>query len=195
MEETGKLKFTGHLLIQDAVTGETVIDKSNAIHFENASLAIAQSLCRKPAGPIRSMAFGNGGSTLSGVGTVTYFSPNTTGASSTLYNQTYSKIVNDQDSNNIDPIKNKLTVSHVNGNLFSDIIINCTLEYGEPLGQGAIDNTTNINSDFVFDEIGIIAYDNAGQDGQLITHVIFSPVEKSTNRSFVITYTIRCQLV
>lgn len=195
MNDTGQIKVTGHLLIQDADTGETIVDKNNAIHFENMSLAIAQSICREGVGAIRSMAFGNGGSTLSGVGTVTYFSSNTTGAAASLYNETYSKIVNSYDTANSDVTKNNLVVSHVTGNLFSDIIINCTLAYGEPSGQGAIDNTTNVSGTYVFDEIGIVAYNNAGQDGNLLTHIIFSPVEKSTNRSFVITYTIRIQLI
>lgn len=189
--DVAKVKVTGHLLIKDAVTGEVILDKMNAIHFENLSLAIAQSLARlSTLGPIYQMAFGNGGSTVSGAGTVTYLTPNTTGASAQLYNQTYAKIVNNQDSNNTDPAKNFITVSHVNGNLFSDCIVQCTLNTGEPSGQSAIDNTTNLDSPYVFDEIGLKDY-----AGQLITHVIFSPVEKSTNRSFSITYTVRIQLV
>jgi hypothetical protein len=193
MTQDLKLQIEGHLLIQDAITGETVVDKKNAIHPENMSLAIAQSLARKSQGPIWKMAFGNGGSVLSGVGTVTYLTPNVVGATATLYNSTFpngGKIVNDQDSNNTDPIKNNMVISHTGGTVFSDIIISCTLETGEPLGQNALDNTSNINSPFVFDEIGIINYDS-----RLLTHVIFSPVEKSTNRSFTITYTIRIQLI
>lgn len=190
MKQDLKLQVTGHLLIVDTVTGETVVDKNNAIHPENMSLALAQSLAKKPQGPIWKMAFGNGGSVLSGVGTVTYLTPNTVGASSSLYNQTYEKIVNDLDSNNTDPSKNNMVISHTNGTVFSDIIISCTLETGEPAGQNALDNTNNINSPYVFDEIGILNYDS-----KLVCHVIFSPVEKSTNRSFTITYTIRIQLI
>jgi len=189
--DTAKVNMKGHVLIKDKDTGEVILDKWNAIHFENMSLAIAQSLARlSTTGPIYEMAFGNGGSTVSGVGTVTYLTPNTTGATAQLYNQTYAKIVNNQDPNDTDPSENFITISHVNGNLFTDIIIQCTLDTGEPSGQNALDNTTNVNGTYVFDEIGILDY-----AGLLLTHIIFSPVEKSTNRSFSITYTIRIQMV
>lgn len=189
MTQNTKLQVIGHLLITDEL-GNIVVDKNNAIHPENISLAIAQSLAKKSQGPIWKMAFGNGGSILSGVGTVTYLTPNTVGASASLYNQTYEKIVNDLDSNNTDTTKNKMVISHANGTVFSDIVISCTLETAEPAGQNALDNTNNINSTYVFDEIGILNYDS-----KLLCHVIFSPVEKSTNRSFTITYTIRIQLI
>jgi len=184
-------KITGHCLIKDAITGEVILDKNNAIHFENMSLAIVQSMCRlSTLGPVYQMAFGNGGSTVSDVGTVTYLSPNVTGINANLYNQTYVKIVNDQDTTNPNPSENYLTVSHVTGNLFTDLIINCTLDFGEPSGQQFFDTTTNIEDTYVFDEIGIKDY-----AGSLLAHVIFSPVQKSSNRSFSIVYTIRYQMV
>ena len=190
MYQEGKLEVIGHVEIKDDL-GNILISKKNAINFENMSLAIAQSLASQTtSGPIFKMVFGNGGASLSGVGTVIYLTPNTVGATAKLYNQTYQKIVNNQDSNNSEPLTNNIVVSHVNGNLFSDIIINCTLDVGEPIGQNAIDNTSTMAAPFVFNEIGIVDY-----AGALLTHVIFSPVEKSTNRSFSIVYTIRIQMV
>lgn len=190
MSQEANLEVIGHLEIKDDL-GNILVSKKNAINFENMSLAIAESLASQSnKGPIWEMAFGNGGASLSGVGTVNYLTPNTVGATATLYNQTYQKIVNGQDPNNTEPLTNNIIVSHVNGNLFSDIIINCTLDVGEPSGQNAIDNTTTMAAPFVFNEIGIIDY-----AGALLTHVIFSPIEKSTNRSFSITYTIRIQMV
>lgn len=184
-----KLHVEGHFLIEDDL-GNIILDKKNAIHFQNMSLAIAQSLARKPTGPFLKFVFGNGGSTLSGVGTITYLPTNTFASNATLYNKTYEKIVNDQDTNNADPVKNKITVTHVNGNLFSDVIVSCVLENSEPSGQGAFDNTTDIEGTYVFDEMGIENY-----DGKLLSHVIFSPIQKSTNRIFNITYSIRFQLI
>lgn len=189
MEKTG-IKIVGHVLITDADTGEVLVDKRNAIHFENASLALAQSLARKPEGPIEKMVFGNGAATVNGIGAVTYLTPNTIGANATLYNQTYEKLVDNLNVSNPDPARNRMEISHVTGNLFSDIIIKCFLDNGEPAGQNAFDNTNNMEAPYVFDELGLVNY-----DGNLITHVIFSPVEKSLNRTISIVYTIRIQLV
>ena len=189
VNQTAGLKITGHVLIKDDL-GNVIVDKMNGIHSENMSLAIAESISSRPIGPIKSMVFGNGGATVSGVGTITYLSPNLTGINATLYNQTYSKIVNDLDSNNVDPTKNKLTVSHVTGNLFSDLIVNCSLEYGEPSGQNSFDTASSLSGTYVFSEIGLVNY-----DGKLLCMVVFSPIEKSTNRTFDITYTLRYQLI
>jgi hypothetical protein len=66
------------------------------------------------------------------------------------------------------------------------------LDYGEPTGQEAFDNTTNNNSDFVFDELGLKSYSATGQS-RLLTHVIFHPVQKSLNRLIQVDYTVRIQ--
>ena len=69
------------------------------------------------------------------------------------------------------------------------------LDYGEPAGQEAFDNTNDNDSDFVFDELGLIGYDPSDSNGlgRLITHVIFHPVQKSLNRLIQIDYTVRIQ--
>lgn len=188
--DIAKPLIEGFLYIEDADTGEMLVDKKNAIHFENMSLALAQSLGHKSEGPILSMAFGNGGATVSGIGTVTYLMPNTIGINAELYNETFSKIVDDNNISNSNPSLNKIEISHVTGNLFSDIIIYCLLDSGEPSGQDAFDNTNNIESAYVFDELGIKNY-----EGKLLTHVIFSPVQKSTNRRIRVRYTIRIQMI
>jgi hypothetical protein len=128
---------------------------------------------------------------------ITYLPPNVTGQNAALYNQTYAKIVDDTLISNPDPSRNKMTVSHVSGKLYSDILVTCLLDYGEPSGQFAFDNATDTESEFTFDELGLLA--NYGTDGdgnimtQLITHVVFHPVQKSLNRTIEIQYTIRIQ--
>jgi hypothetical protein len=67
------------------------------------------------------------------------------------------------------------------------------LDYGEPAGQQAFDNSTNFNGEFVFDELGLKAWKGASDDLTLITHVIFHPVQKSLNRQIQIDYTVRIQ--
>jgi len=66
-EETQKpqdysgVMITGHIKIFDPETGEVIVDKSNAIHYENMSQALTNSLANKTTGFIHEMAFGNGG--------------------------------------------------------------------------------------------------------------------------------------
>ena len=69
----------------------------------------------------------------------------------------------------------------------------CLLDFGEPPGQQAFDNTTTVNDTFVFDEIGLFSWEGTAGTGNLLTHVIFHPVQKSLNRLIQIDYTIRIQ--
>ena len=48
-----------------------------------------------------------------------------------------------------------MEVRHTAGNKYTDIVCTCTLDYGEPTGQAAFDNTTDFNGDYVFDELGL----------------------------------------
>jgi len=188
--EIATFKVTGHLLIRDKNTKEVILDKNNAIHFENYSLAVARSLANKSNGPIEKIFYGNGGSTVNGIGEITYLPSNTIGQSADLYNSTYSKLVDDENISNSDPENNKMEISHVSGNLFSDIVITTTLDFGEPSGQDNFDTASSTEGNFVFDEIGLKDY-----SGNLITHVIFHPIQKSLNREIEIVYSLRNQLV
>ena len=68
------------------------------------------------------------------------------------------------------------------------------MDLGEPAGQEAFDTTTNIQSNFVFNELGLRAYSEAGANlGLLLTHAVFSPIQKSLNRQIEIVYTLRLQ--
>ena len=67
------------------------------------------------------------------------------------------------------------------------------LDYGEPAGQEAFDNSTDLNGEFVFDELGLKSWGGEPDIGKLLTHVIFHPVQKSLNRLMQIDYTVRIQ--
>lgn len=183
----------GHVKIYDPNTQEIFVDKRNAIHYENMSIALAQSLANKNLGYIYAMAFGNGGSAVDQTGVITYLPPNTTGQNANLYNETYSKVVDDNSSANTDPNRNKLTVLHTAGMVYSDVLVSCLLDYGEPAGQQAFDNSTNFNGEYVFDELGLKAWNGSSTSLYLLTHVIFHPVQKSLNRQIQIDYTVRIQ--
>lgn len=183
----------GFLKIYDPNNGEIFVDKKNAIHYENMSLALAQSLANKNLGFIYGMAFGNGGSAVDQTGIITYLPPNTTGQNANLYNQTFFKVVDDANAANTDPARNKLTVLHTAGTVYTDVLVSCLLDYGEPVGQQAFDNSTNFNGEFVFDELGLKGWEGAPSNLLLLTHVIFHPVQKSLNRQIQIDYTVRIQ--
>jgi len=191
------MKIEGFIKIYDPNTGEVFADKKNAINYEAMSLAVADSLSNRGTGTIYQMAFGNGGSSVDTTGVITYLPPNVYGLSASLYNQTYAKIVDDNSVYNLSPTFNKMTVSHTTGALYSDILVQCLLDYGEPAGQDATDNGTNTDSNYVFDEMGLLAYYGTDTSGgvvtRLITHVIFHPIQKSLNRQIQVDYTIRCQ--
>lgn len=182
----------GHIKIFDPETKEILIDKRNAIHYENMSIALAESLANAGQGFVYEMAFGNGGTSVDPTGIITYLTPNSTGTNASLYNQTYKKIVDDQSVNNVDPNRNKIETRHVTGTNYTDIIVQCLLDYGEPNGQEANDTATSTESQYVFDELGLVSYSPTG-NGRLLTHVIFHPVQKSLNRLIQIDYTVRVQ--
>jgi hypothetical protein len=189
--ETGGFHFEGHIKIWYPETGEIAVDKRNAIHYENMSVAMVNSLSNQGNGTIYEMVFGTGGTVVDPTGLITYLTPNTIGINSSLYNQTYNKIVDQGIIENTDPIRNKMEIRHVSGATYSDIIVTCLLDYGEPLGQEAFDNSVDLSGNFVFDELGLKSYHPSG--GKLLTHVVFHPVQKSLNRLLQIDYTIRIQ--
>ena len=175
--------ITGHVLIKDAVTGEVLVDKFNAINYENFSISMAQSIS-------------NGGATVSEIGTITYLPPNVVGQTAELYNQTYYKVVDDQSPLDLNPQQNYISTAHIDGTTFTDVIVTCTLDLGEPAGQDAFDTANKITGTYVFNELGLKAYSANGPNaGRLLTHVIFSPVQKSLNRQIQVVYTIRIQTV
>jgi hypothetical protein len=161
------------------------------------SISLAETLSNRTSaqggGWIYEMAFGNGGSSVDPTGIITYLPPNTTGINADLYNETYAKVVNDKSVADTDPVNNNLTVLHTSGKVYTDILVSCLLDYGEPPGQQAFDNSTNFNGEYVFDELGLKAWAGSATDLRLITHVIFHPVQKSLNRQIQIDYTVRIQ--
>ena len=196
MISPGLVQIQGFVRIFDPNSGETFVDKKNAIHYENMSVSLAETLSHRTSaqggGWIYEMAFGNGGSSVDPTGVITYLPPNTTGADADLYNETYAKVVDDNSAADTDPVNNKMTVLHTSGKVYTDILVSCLLDYGEPPGQQAFDNSTNVNGEFVFDELGLKAWTGT-EANRLLTHVIFHPVQKSLNRQIQIDYTVRIQ--
>jgi|TARA_A200000159_G_scaffold81529_1_gene75412 hypothetical protein len=192
IKENSGVLIQGHIKIHDPESDKVFVDKRNAIHYENMSVALAESVANQGQGFINSMSFGNGGTSVDPTGIITYLTPNSTGTNATLYNQTYTKIVDDRSVSNLDPQRNKIETRHVNGTNYTDVVVTCLLDYGEPNGQDAVDGASASDSLYVFDELGLVSYSPSGT-GKLLTHVIFHPVQKSLNRLIQIDYTVRVQ--
>jgi hypothetical protein len=183
------INVDGHVLIKDVNSGEILLDKHNAINYENMSLAIAQLLSNQTdplsglSHFITEMAYGNEGTTIDSVGLITYKTPNVNDSAGALYNQTYAKSVTSSTDED-----NKIEIKAYALQNYTDIIVTSTLSYSEPDGQDGIDNATT-KTDFVFDEIGLI-----NELGSTLTHIIFHPIQKSANRKIQVVYTLRIKV-
>lgn len=179
LSENFGVGLEGHVLIKayDSKDSESkvLLDKRNAIHHEHAVVLVAKALAGYEHRSIHSMHFGNGGTTTDPSGTITHNNPNATGDAD-LYSPIYFELVDDGTGA---PQGNQMAIKHVAGTLFSDLEIRCIIDKNEPFGQAG--------RTFVFDEIGLKT-----ADGTLITHVVFSPIEKSEDRIIEVIYTIRC---
>jgi hypothetical protein len=130
------------------------------------------------------MSFGNGGTFFNSSSQIVYRSPNVIGDSD-LYNLTYEVQVDEQSTGT--PVSNSVTSSSSpSPSITSIVTATALLSAGEPSGQASADNvTTDPESPYVFDEIALKTSDNL-----LLTHLIFSPIEKTANRAYVINYTL-----
>lgn len=184
----------GHVLIRDYDTNEVLLDKHNAINYENFAVAIASLL----SGTVDSgtgqgfevvqMKFGNGGTVIDATGNVEYRTTNTDTKLGDLYNQTYFKIVDVDNPSNTDTTNNKVEIQTYTGQPYSDVIVTATLDYAEPSGQETTDTTTSMNGNFTFDEVALQTAANTR-----LSHICFHPIEKSANRKIQVIYTIRIQ--
>jgi len=207
MKQSIEVKAEGHLLIRDADSKEVIRDTHNDIHLENFSEAIALSLGGYDRGFIEEMHFGSGGSIISATGEIDYndnqANPGIGIATrdADLYGPSsgykpYFKVINERSSRFIsDPDKNNIKIVHTNGTTYTDIVITCTLDYGEPDDQSAFDDASTMKDDYVFDEMGLKTYDSVTETKRLLTHVIFHPVQKAANRAIEIVYTIRITMI
>ena len=155
----------------------------NDIHPQNMANIIAKALSNEAGGLIFEMALGSGGSHIDAAGNIVYLPPNTDGEGATLYQETYSAIINTDAA--------KLGCSVVSArsplpDITSEIVCTLLLQSHEPTGQAITDSiTSDPNAPYIFDELGL-----RSGDGHLLTHITFNPIEKTATRIFEIIYTI-----
>jgi hypothetical protein len=64
INEKSGILLQGHIKIHEPDTGKVIIDKRNAIHYENMSISLAESIGNGGQGWIYEMGFGNGGTSV-----------------------------------------------------------------------------------------------------------------------------------
>lgn len=191
MTQLFNTEVQGHVEIKDAVTGEILVSQHNDVHPQNMARAIARGLAHEPAAWIYKMKFGNGGTHIDAGGHIVYNPPNTIGTAATLYNTTYEEVVDDSVTAEV---PNQVTsASSPNPAITSTVTISVTLDSTQPAGQAPGDGTTtDPDAPFMFDELGLFTAPNAenSTEGSMLTHLIYSPIEKTANRQLVVTYTL-----
>lgn len=190
MENTLNTTVIGHVLIQDRNPNDpadvvTKLDQKNAIHPQNMARVIAKALANEQGGNIYTLALGNGGTYIDSSQQIVYLPPQTTLTTANLYNETYSEVIDD--ANTAVGLGNSVTsMPSAPPAVTSVVTVTIILTADEPAGQQATDNvTTNPEAPFVFDELGL-----KNHDGLLMTHIVFSPIEKTASREIIVTYTL-----
>lgn len=200
---TKNIDLKGYVEIFDKETGECLMSKSNAIHYGNMAYIVAQALNNSDDAYIHYMAFGNGATSIDTAGKVSYKTPRVTEAyesGANLYSRTYWKAISASDEN-ADQVNNNVEI--IPGSNYTDIKCTCTLSYSEPSAQDVFDSSTTNEGDYIFDELALFTYPTDTSLGTpeeiintstMLTHVIFHPVQKSSNREIEVIYTVRVQL-
>lgn len=194
------LKAEGFLRIWEQETGKVLLNHHNAIHQENLSVAFSSALASL-SNPeeyqkecLEWIAFGNGGARATSSNKYIYSTPQTLGRSSLLYHETYRKNIGTEHNAN-----NNIKVTHVSGNLYTDITVNCVLGMNEPSDQDLTNiqsGNGDITSKYTFSEIGLMTKGSGtGDDSHLLTHICCYPIEKAQNISIAIQYLLRVQMV
>jgi hypothetical protein len=189
LNENSNVKVEGHVLITDVDSGEVLLDKYNAINFQNFAFAVAQAMSGGTTYAVNKLAFGYGGTTIDVNGNMTYKDARVSGeAVDGLYSPSPATIGADPST---DPLQKAatFTVNNAANQPYSDLECKVVLDYNEPDAAGPVtDNASDFDDadSFVFDEIALMS----GADTYL-THLIFHPIQKSNNRKLEILYTLR----
>ena len=145
MVDTTPITVNGRCIISDDL-GNIVLDKCNAIHSQNMSLIFARGLSNESNHSIFRIALGNGGTFYDATASIQYNSTNIGNWYSRLYNETFSKSIND------------VTVNSSEVSDYARVTLVCTLNKDEPSGEYLTSSTsgqTLADTVFAFDEIGL----------------------------------------
>ena len=189
LNENSTVKVEGHVVITDVDSGEVLLDKYNAINFQNFAYAVAQAMSGGTTYAIGKLAFGYGGTEIDVNGNMTYKDARVSGDSvDGLYNASPATIGANPATSPLQKAAT-FTVNNAANQPYSDLECKVVLDYNEPDATGpTTDNASDFDDadSFVFDEIALMSSANT-----YLTHLIFHPIQKSNNRKLEILYTLR----
>lgn len=212
------IKVLGHVKLEGKQTGEIFLDKKNAIHPQNVARIFARALANEPYHHIANIALGNGGSFIDTAGNILYNPPNTVGIGAKLYNETYSESVDGSiqngntvissasavDLTSLVTITATIAADEPSNQFISDAQADGILPNPPSFAPDSQTNNYEVGTDFGyaynFDELGVRAKNplyvpddpNSNEpEFLLLTHIVFSPIEKTANRELILTYTLQ----
>ena len=199
MQELLKTTVSGHVLIQDSLTGEVLLDKHNAIHTKNMATAIARGLSNSPNHQIFKIKLGNGGTVINALQQIEFNAPATTGDTADLYNPTYVEVIDDNDA--AVGAGNSVVFTNIPASTSTRVIATCVISSNEainnPTDGGDGDTILNPEGNYFFDELGLFTKQTGGTNTDLnpagelmLSHLIFSPIEHTGNRELTVVYTL-----
>ena len=186
--EQPKLSVDGHVIIRDADTAEVLLDKYNAINFENFAFAVANLLANNSNGGlgyfVHKMAFGHGGTVVDVTGNILYKEPKVNGADGGLYEPSPGVTVGE----NFEKEITSFVIDNVENETQTTLISTVILDYSDPATAPDSDVAVDFEDpqSYVFDEIALVT-----ENGDFLTHLIFHPIQKSQNRKLEIIYSLR----
>ena len=128
LNDKSHLGVEGHVVIRDADTGEMLLDKYNAINFENFALAVANSMANQTTNSnnhfIAKLAFGFGGTTIDANGNVTYKDPKVSGSTGGLYSPSPATIGANNVTNPLRVAVTEFTVNNAKNQPYTDLECN-----------------------------------------------------------------------
>lgn len=156
-KESLQIGVTTNVNITDDL-GNTLLDKSNAIHPQNMSRIISRALANEANSYIYKLALGRGGTFIDATGDISFRKPNdgifpdAAGWQSQLHEQTYAEVVSTMGG--LNSVK-----SYALPTGESQVVVTCILSADEPSGQlaSSVLPNSSINGEFVFDELGLFS--------------------------------------
>jgi hypothetical protein len=180
------IKIDGFVKVLDLTQGKVIHEGKNAINPETMSMVIANMLKGNSSQYIYELHLGNGG--IVDGSTIKDVTENlASGTLAELYNPLYYKVIDGNDTINNDSVtRNNITVEHLDGLSYTDLIITCTLEESQP---------STLNGEITFNEIGLKSRGTNGlNSGYLLTHYVSENIHKLPTSAIQIQYTLRIRL-
>lgn len=205
MKEILKTVVSGDVQIFE--DGKLIREKKNAIHPANMAVAIARGLSNAANHQVFKIKLGNQGTYVDSSQQIIFRPANTTGTNADLYNPTYVEVVDDADSGV--GVGNSVTFTTIPASTSTRVIVTCVISSNEAVnrttdsadsstgdGLDGVDNTPT-EGQFFFDELGLFTSGGSGmpsllnEDEELmLSHLIFSPIEHTSNREITIIYSL-----